>query len=600
VTLRRKSTYAFAQKHAGDNPGIARALALPMLRPILDKIDENRAAKFFILTIPQLMKSLSGQLYFMRSRLVDPQPTLWYRESRDQLDAFAADKFNPLFDAIPPLKPLLFKDRYKRKTLSAAYVDGSTHSLLSAGTKGNRQSRTACDIFFDEPWLYDPGAVDEIQKRRGAFPHDYREIYMSTGPTVDSEADQIWMSSDRATWFVRCPACEKLFFPARTHHDEKTAERIGGLVYDTVMLPTGMPDEAAIAASTQYKCPICRVILPNTDATRLAMSGTADNPIGEYVVTNESAAPLTFGFNVNWIAVKDWAELAIKMVKAQIAKSRAGDLTLLEEVIRKYDAARWDPELYHRPEKFARFQHPTPYLMREAWAGELKDPRGRPMRFAKVDVQLDYFVLVIRKWGKFSQSRLHFCAKCLSPSEIAQHLAANEVPPERVFFDTRHDTQRIRTICARMGWRTLMGDKAMRDYAHDDGIRRIYDQPKTIDAFTGTVLQGQPSGGYVVECIFSKNSALNRLHLLRSPDSLAPDGTPLHTAASDAPDWYFKENNAHWQKRVENPDGSHSSVWMGQKEDHGGDCEAMGVVVASMAELTGAESLGPDAGKAAG
>lgn len=587
--IRRKSTFAWAQKHAADNPDIRSALALPMIKPILDCIDEHRAARFFVLMPPQVGKSLIGQLRFMRSKQVEPRNSLWYREAKEQLEGFAAEKFNPLFDRCAPLRPLLLSDRNKRKTLSAIYADDTSMAMLSANTKGNRQSRTACDIYFDESWLYGPGWVDEISKRRSspAYAHDWREIHMSTGPTADSEADQVWQSSDQQTWHVRCPACDQLFFPARTHHDDKTGERIGGLVFETVLKADGMPDEAAIAASTVYKCPHCKTVLPNTDATRAAM-----NLRGEYVRMNPSAAPRTFGFHVHFIALKDWSELAIKMVKATIAKSRAGDLTVLEEVIRKYDAARWDPELYHRPEKFATYQHPQPYKMEEPWEGVIKDAFGKPLLIATVDVQIDHFFLIIRKWGKFSQSRLHLAARCMSLAEVALHLTRAEVPPERVALDTRFDTQRVRTYCARMGWRTMMGDKSMKDYPHPDGLKRIYDKAECKDAFTGTVLQSA-AGSYVIETLFSKNSALNRLAALRDPDSKAPDGSPLWTAAADAPDWYFKQINAHFRKRIDNPDQSHHFVWHGQKDDHADDCEAMGVVVASALGLTGAESMEP-------
>ena len=320
------------------------------------------------------------------------------------------------------------------------------------------------------------------------------------------------------------------------------------------------------------------------------MSGTREKPLGKYVVMNPKAAPRTFGWHVHHIALRDWAELAVKMVKAEIARTRAGDLTITEEVCRLYDAATWDPEKYHRPEKFATYQHPTPYKMREDWADEAKDAQSRPFRSATVDVQLDYFVYVSRKWGPFSQSRLHYAHLCMSASEVALCAEKDGVPPERVFMDGRHDTQRVRAICAQMGWRVLMGDKQMRDYVLEDGIRRIFDKPKVIDALTGTELQAR-GHGCVIEILFSKNASLDRLALLRSEDSKAPDGSPLWTAAVDAPDWYFRQVNAHYRKRVENADGSSHSVWHGQKEDHAGDDEAMHVVVAAMAKLTGAESL---------
>lgn len=166
-------------------------------------------------------------------------------------------------------------------------------------------------------------------------------------------------------------------------------------------------------------------------------------------------------------------------------------------------------------------------------------------------------------------------------------------------MDARYNPQAVRKIAAFMGWRTMMGDsnivggKAMKDYAHPDGVRRIFDQPKIIDAMSGLELQAQSTGSCVIETLFSKNSALDRLAILRDADSKAPDGTPLWTAASDAPDWYFAEVNAHYRKRIEEANGGHHSEWHGMKNDHADDCEAMSVVVASALNFTGAESLTP-------
>ena len=68
---------------------------------------------------------------------------------------------------------------------------------------------------------------------------------------------------------------------------------------------------------------------------------------------------------------------------------------------------------------------------------------------------------------------------------------------------------------------------------------------------------------------------------------------PIWTAAEDAPDWYWREIDAHYKVKETEKDGSERWVWKGMKEDHAGDCEGMHVVVASMGGLTGAESVAP-------
>ncbi len=594
MTVRRKSTLAFARKHCADNPDIMRALDLPMVPEILDTMDRNRGSRFFLKTTTQIFKTLVGQLHAFRNVLVQSGDALWYSHPEKSLDKFADAKHDPLFDSIGPLQALLYDNPHKKARGRINYPCGS-QVLLSAKVKLNRQGATARDLYLDESWTYEPGWCADISQRRSSFDEaqSWIEVYMSTGTIATTEADQIWNESTQRAWHMRCPACKELIAPRRTHKHPDSGEIIGGLIFDTVINEDGTPNAGAITANVRYQCPICRAQQPDTPGSRLAMNGTAQNPIGAYVTGNlsPSLAPPTFGWHVPAVCVKPWAALALRMVKAQLAKQRAGDLSLMEELILKEDADRWDPEMHFRPEKFARYQHPTPYAMREEWAGELKDDRKLPFRFALVDVQIDYYVLVIRKWGRFSQSRLHFAAYCLSPSEIALHCTREEVPNYRVFCDTRYNPEKIRTICAAMGWRTMMGDRNMKDYGgHEDGIRRIYDVPKPIDALTGTLHQGQ-SGGYVIETLFSKNSALNRLAVLRGEDSKAADGSPLWTAAKDAPEWYYQQINAHYRKRIDNADGSHHHVWHGQKKDHADDDEAMCVIAAAMAGLTGAEAL---------
>lgn len=590
--MRRLSTLTFgrrAAEHLDNGAKLAEALAHPMVPDILDTMDAHDRARFFLVFPFQVFKSLLGQLRLLRNHYVRARPALWYAPTGDFAKEFADTKLNLLFDALPAMRAITPTDKTKNAKLTKLLAGGASHLLLSAATEPDRHGKSACDIYRDETHLYEPGWMAQISNRRGSYPEEFTETDMTTGLIAGTDAANEWASTDQRTWHWRCPACHRYHEPRYSIEHETTQERIGGLLYEKHYRADGLPDEAAIGATLAYQCPYCRTRFPDTPGTRTAFNGTIHKPRGLYVMMNASPAPRNFGWTCHGIALRPWLSMVIRFELAQLARQR-GDLEPLGKTIREEFAGLWDPEKYFRPDQQARYQHPTPYAMREDWPGEIKDPSGRPFRFAKVDVQLDYFVYTSRKWGRWSQSRLHYAKLCLSPSEIALCAEQDGVPPERVFFDVRHDTQRIRTICARMGWRTLMGDKEMRDYSHDDGIRRMFDKPKAIDAFTGTIHQGLTES-CVIETLFSKNAALDRLHLIRSPESLAPDGTPLWTAAADAPDWYFKQINAHYRKRVDKPDGSHHYVWHGQKDDHAADCEAMHIVTATMAELTGAETL---------
>jgi hypothetical protein len=231
-------------------------------------------------------------------------------------------------------------------------------------------------------------------------------------------------------------------------------------------------------------------------------------------------------------------------------------------------------------------------------AGPPAHPLGS--RFATIDVQQDYYVLGIRMWGKSSASRLRFVARPKSIPEIKDILKAHEVADRHVFMDSRHDSTSVRRRAAMAGWTTMQGDgrtdgTAPKSYLHTDGIRRIYDEePKNLDAHIGTITEGQ--GANVMEWLFSKQSALDRLHLLRTetftPDPTRADYTePLHACPEDTPEWYWKQAFSHRRKTLTNRDGSLTQIWFGGHDDHAEDVEAMGVVVATMAGLTGTETL---------
>jgi hypothetical protein len=158
-----------------------------------------------------------------------------------------------------------------------------------------------------------------------------------------------------------------------------------------------------------------------------------------------------------------------------------------------------------------------------------------------------------------------------------------------VYLDGRHEPDYVRRIAAQNGWRVLMGEDD-KDYFHKaTGLRRIFSEPRFVEAGAGTGIKM----GACAQFMFSKQSALTRLHLLRTLPSASEES--VWSAADDAPDWYFTEIDAHYRVKKHAQDGSAYHVWMGLRDDHAGDCEAMQIVFASMAGLVGAESLETEA-----
>lgn len=596
MSVRRLSTYGFALRFVAPHfPRIEEILALPMVRFILDTIDENPGCIFIIQGAPQIFKTLVGQLVALRSQMIEPVPSLWYGKNEETADRMADEKFNPLFDtAMPkarlkddagePQPSVLFADRTKRTKTHYALPNGEQLLFLSAGPTINRQSKSATNIFLDEPWEFEPGWIKEIQRRRGDAER-YREIHMQTGPTAGSYSEELWEQSSQYVWHMRCEKCAKLIPPEIG--DGKT---VGGLRFESgpsVRDEEGKRILSATRATVTLECPRCGHRHPNSAHARQKI-----NERGLFVGMNPTPEFHIIGFRVPSIALKDWGEIVIEKITAARAMKR-GDLTLMEDLVRKAEARTWHAKLHLSKKK----ERPIgKYKMGDKWAEEKKDEYGRPWRIASIDVQQDYFVLTIRMWGPWSRSRLLFACKPLSVTEINEVLTKFQVIRERVWLDARHNPAVVRKIAVQNGWKVFMGDKAKREYLHEDGIRRIYDEPTFIDAFIGT--KDQAKLPPCTQVLFSKQAALSRLHILRTevcqPDPHHADVIePIWTAAEDAPEWYWREIDAHYLEMEEDKFGEQRWVWKGMKEDHAGDTEAMGVVAASMAELTGSESIEP-------
>ena len=596
MTARRLSTYEWSKRFVAPQfPRIAEILEYPMVRTILDRIDQNPGCVFVILGAPQIFKTLIGQLVALRMQMIEPIPALWYAKNSDTAEQVADEKFNPLFDRCMPavkakttateLTPaILYADKNKRTKIRYTLPQGEQLLFLSAGVDINRQGKSASLVLMDEPWEYEAGWINEIQRRREDFPR-FREIHMMTGPDENSFSDRLWERSTQEIWHMRCtkPECRKLF-PAEVGDGKQP----GGIRYDSGPNVRDAENNRIISATkatVRLECPHCGTQHPNSDHSRTAL-----NAGGVLVATNQNAEGNIYGFRCPALPFRDWANIAIENIEASRAM-RKGNLKPREDFVRKVEAKTWRENAHLAGEKVKPIGN---YAMGDEWPDEAKDGEGRAWRVATVDVQQDYFVLVIRMWGKGARSRGRFAAKPKSETELADLIEAHGVMKERVFVDGRFNSTTVRRMCCRHGWKVLMGDKNQRDYLHDDGKRKVFDVPRIMDAFLGTEQQNQFPG--VIEVLFSKHAALNSLQLLRK-EVCQPDPTnaafyePLFTAAHDMPAWYWTELDAHYMVKEEAKDNTEKWVWRGFKQDHAGDCEAMQIIFASMAGLIGADPM---------
>lgn len=572
--MQRKSTIAWAQKHARLDYGAFDPDRLPFIREPLDTIDRVRGAKFILRGSIQSVKTLALQLRAVRSMQVEPVRSLWYSQQDDAVRDFADEKLNPLFDSCAPLGHLLYRDPNKRAK-TRYILPAAPFFLLSANVILNRNSKSGQDLYLDEPWTYKPGQPTEIFGRASSYEWHHRIILAESGPDKGSETDQLWQASDRREWHVTLP-CGHL--QALEWGD---AEVSHGMKWDhSLKDDRGQWDFAAVRATVRYVCSACGT--SHEYSPRLQAEA---NRLGRYVQTNPAPDTALYGWHWNALAHMSWPNLVVLWLQANEAK-RLGDLSLVEDFKRKRLAVAWDPAdvvRYDRKIPFGR------YKIAEDWPDEVKDSEGRPFRFLTVDVQKDHFWAVIRMWSHSGRSRLRWAGRLLTAGQIHDLQVEHDIMHYRVFLDSAYNPEMVYRVCSQFRWLCFNGTGS-RDFLHpEDRIRRIYSPIHTIDPFQGTVQEGQRAIG---EFYFSSNGAKNRLDLLRT--IAEDDGEALWTIAEDASADYLEQIDGEVKIRRLNPRGGFSYEWQTVGPNHLFDCEVAQVVAASMAGFIGAESYDID------
>lgn len=572
--MRRKSRLSWCEKHIYLNGEKFRREDWPLLVAPMECIEQNAAARHLVLGGVQTVKTLLGQLWCASSMQIEPSPTLWYTRTDDQADSFVDLKLNPLIDATQLKDRAFFGDPNKATRKRKQLPSGHSLEVLSAGPTINRQQRSAETVVMDEFWLYDGEWLGEIANRHAApeFAASWRELFVTTAADEGHMLGKVWDDSTQMKLQWKCAECSKEYVP---DFGEKQAR--GGLKYECKRLPDGRINKAETAKTVHWECPYC------SSQTRYSKRFVHEQASRQsWKQCNPSPAPRAFGWWIpDWL-VRDWAALVIDWEEANDAK-RKGDIEPLRKLILTRFAKPWRRLEVAKGEK--RPRNIGDYKMGDLWAGESRDEYGRPNRFLTVDVQKDHYVAVARAWGAGGESRLLEATKCMSAGAVHDMAVRNGIEPFRVFLDARWDQTAVARLCAQYSWRMLMGAKDGDFYHKYDGQRKIFSEPHDVDPFLGTSAEG---GNKVLRFLFSKPHALDRLTVLRS------EGCSQWSAASDAPDWYWTETEAHYTVEKTKPNGETFREWHGLKDDHAGDCEAMQVVCASIAGLLG-NSVSPEA-----
>lgn len=556
----------------------------PLLIDPLRALANSRGKTIGLIGSVQHIKTLTAQLWHLYCLQVEPGRAAMYDLTEAALKEFSDDKFTPLIDSTDSVLRLIPNQPYRRTKFFTSTNYGAIR-LLSANVLAARNSKTLERISADESWAYGLNWLDQIRDRMSSFTWSWQMFLPTSGQTRGGELDKMWERSQKKTWHIKCDCCGE-YIPYIWRQSAVDGEiPIGGMRWaarEDYTSDEGEINFGKLAASVYYECQLCGGKLDASPAKQKAR-----NRDGKYIALNPSGETTLDFFKYNAMSHIDWAKLVEQFKISQIDRER-GSLEPLENFIRKRLAEKWSESDYLSAD--IQTSAAGNYELKTAW------DVSEQFLFCTIDVQKDHYYYVIRSWALVDgvlRSRLIDCNKVATEAEIKSACDRWKIPQNplgsggacRVFLDGNYNTNQVQRIALENNWLVFRGDAA-KDYMNRDGFRRIYSDIKSIDAYDGTAIS---RGARVGQFFFSKQSAKNRLSLLRSLKD--HKGDLIWTYAIDAGKTYERQINA-WVKIAKTkPDGSTCYDWINKDKnnDHYYDCEAMQVVCAAMCKILTAE-----------
>jgi len=579
--LRQISTLSWAERFVTlDGKRFSRKHR-PQIIEIAETVDRRMGCTFLLRFPPQVFKSLFMQLRLLRTIAVSPSRSLWYCKTHKDAENFSDEKLRGLVDSILPIKSKLPFDVDARGTKTLFRFVDAPVSLLSADVRAHRNQRSAQDIYMDETWEYEPGAIAEIVARSADYEKTRRIIMCETGPSVDSESDRVWKRSSKREWHVVCTLCNK---PIQLLRCDIPSEF--GFKWDAVSAKDGLWDEVASSKTVRYKCQECSGEIPWTPTVLQKLNDPERG--ARYIGTNGDPDPQVEGWHASAFCFRDWPALIQKWLTAQNA-SKLSDLSLIEEFVRKDLAEVWDAGFYLKDTS----DRPVgDYTMQEEWADETTLFGSKiKARFIWVDVQRECFWAVCRKWSRDGRSRLHDFAQIFGEHGVKEFADKCGVPARYVWVDNAYDPGRTSSLwgsttkmCAQYGFWTAnaVGSK---DFLHKDGVRRMYSEPRPVDAWQGESGMGKKPQIALVN--YSAKGAKMMLHYMRQQKH-QETGEWLWSVTKDAPPEYMKQAWAEVLREKRLPTGGVALEWYRTiKDNHAFDMESGHMVTGLIAKLIG-------------
>ena len=569
-------------------PGFFKPEKSRWLLPALEALKDDRWKTVNLLKPTGTGGTLCADLYAAWRIVNRPGSIQWNWNAEELATTHAEERFWPLVENCKPLRDLTSENRHEVRTLARKFKNGCW-LRIQAGTERRLQGRHIPCQINDEVWQWDAGRMRDADARLGAFKSAglARQLNISQGGDVGTEWHSRCQSGVQVKWMVPCESCRELFFPVL---EEKVS---GKAVYRLLFERDG--------TNIRLQCPNCQHEMRDTPTLKAFW-----NEHGQAV--NQTPDKQTDVWTYQWPAfvALPWQRI-VDDYMAAIAAKKQGSTFLLRQFLQKTLAEFWDESVSEiDPVEISTGD----YSPGVSWQVEHK-----PTMTVDCQKNLTLFYVVARGWASNGESRRLFRGRVSSFDEIASIQRQFNMSSSHVAIDVGYEQTPILQECARRidanrayGWFGLKGvkDEQGIGFQHVDAktgqkTKRIWSPAvfpdmelglrnqnveKFLSSLSPRALELYKLGKLRIPIYLWSNrlayETLVRLRDNRGAAWLAP----IAEAGQEEEKHYREQLGAKVLKDTVDSRGNPLRVFESVRPgfpDHYWDCEAMQVVMASMA-----------------
>jgi hypothetical protein len=610
--LAPRVTTAFKRPYRGEIYDYANTLKLGAGYAVKGKFDINTARhlieplralrnpKIRVVVIQgavQTVKSLVSDLWVPYLIEHEPGDILWLFEDDAKAKYYAETRAMPLIRSIPSIAKML--ESVHRDDKTKTKLKFSHMNLVMCGlNEGNVQSISWRYVIIDEAWMARAnGLIRQAKDRTKQYPDTSKILILGQGGWADEDFDREFKDTDQRMLHYNCPSCggSQPFELAVARPDDfpdvELRGKYAGLGWDTndITRPNKRWNFDEVGKTAHHRCYHCDFRIEDTPDVRRRL-----NDSYHYVARNPGAEASRVGFQ--WpgeasMRVK-FSDLAIKYLKAKIAKEELGYILPMQEYYMKDRGLTWSAD----SESEVRIVTSEDYDP----AGEWKDEAYRFL-IADCQKELKKFFVGVFAVAQNGEAR-ELCREEVPSFEAIREVQLKwNVKDQRVFLDCGYQMTKVLRQCVRFGHKgwVMQGRRRVEAWLSWAGLKgsgqetflrvnprtelkewRIVSERKFYDVNEGTNLRLPRAPWYEWSNLHCKDILQTRLDgtpgmpkLYTLPDKLAPD---------DPWSWSMQVRS---ERRIESfVNGKKRAIWKLISEtrpDH--ERDKLGMLIAVMA-----------------